>query len=463
MPAAKKDRWFRVNAPLDERRGFLLTVCSFLIPVLAWCAISYLPFLNERGYQLTISGDPSDKEAFGATYTQGSVLEEENFRAFQDAVKADNRVLSEIREKGGEFEMSGRKARRYNRKILRSFEPVLAANGWVDPEEKTVMGSSDYNKRLDRLSYEKWSSLASGGLKAKPGTLSEENLAIIRENWSLLKAVSPTYDSQNFLSEPMLQLVPQGEKILLRESYLPAPHEVIQKGWEDFTGRSELGELSVWKKYGESLRVVLSGFILACVIGVPIALIAGTFSFFSKLIEPFTDFFRYMPAPAFSTVLVAVFGLAHAPKAALVVLGTLPHLILMVSNTTRMVDGQLLDASQTLGAQGSKMVRKVVIPSILPNLYNDLRILLGWAWTWLVIAELIGQKSGLTEIIDTQGRRFHFDHVYPVILLIGLTGFLTDQFLAALRPVLFPWTRTEKLGMLGRLFLMPMRAFRKAA
>ena len=82
----------------------------------------------------------------------------------------------------------------------------------------------------------------------------------------------------------------------------------------------------------------------------------------------------------------------------------------------------------------------MVIPGILPNLYNDLRILLGWAWTWLVIAELLGVKAGLTEIIDTQGRRFHFDHVYPIILLIGFTGFLTDQFLSWFRGVLFPYT-----------------------
>jgi NitT/TauT family transport system permease protein len=66
--------------------------------------------------------------------------------------------------------------------------------------------------------------------------------------------------------------------------------------------------------------------------------------------------------------------------------------------------------------------------------------LLGWAWTWLVIAELLGVKAGLTEIIDTQGRRFHFDHVYPIILLIGLTGFLTDQFLSWFRGVIFPYT-----------------------
>ncbi|MEO0448115.1 MAG: ABC transporter permease subunit, partial [Verrucomicrobiota bacterium] len=107
---------------------------------------------------------------------------------------------------------------------------------------------------------------------------------------------------------------------------------------------------------------------------------------------------------------------------------------------TRQLDLGLLDAAQTLGAKRYNLVFEVVIPGIVPNLYNDLRILLGWAWTWLVIAELMGVKSGLTEIIDTQGRRFHFDIVYATILLIGLTGFLTDQLLSRIRPVVFPWS-----------------------
>ena len=85
------------------------------------------------------------------------------------------------------------------------------------------------------------------------------------------------------------------------------------------------------------------------------------------------------------------------------------------------------------------MITHVVIPGILPNLYNDLRILLGWAWTWLVIAELIGVKSGLTEFIETQGRFRNFDRVFPVIILIGVTGFLMDQILSWLHGIFFPW------------------------
>ena len=197
------------------------------------------------------------------------------------------------------------------------------------------------------------------------------------------------------------------------------------------------------ERYVSSLSIIFRGFLWACLIGVPIGILCGTYSFFSTLFEPFTDFFRYMPAPTFSTLLVAVLAAGDSPKIALVLIGTLPHMILMISKTTRLLDPALLEAAQTLGAKPLQMISSVVLPGILPNLYNDLRILLGWAWTWLVIAELIGVKSGLTEVIETQGRFRNFDEVFPIIILIGVTGFLTDQILAWLHGIFFPWAGTS--------------------
>ena len=125
-----------------------------------------------------------------------------------------------------------------------------------------------------------------------------------------------------------------------------------------------------------------------------------------------------------------------------------------------------LEAAQTLGAKSMTLIRRVIIPGITPNLFNDLRILLGWAWTWLVIAELIGVKSGLTEFLETQGRWRNFDSVFPIIILIGVTGFITDQFLASLRKYLFPWTpeaSEKKPGIFGRFafWLLDRKVYEK--
>jgi NitT/TauT family transport system permease protein len=195
-----------------------------------------------------------------------------------------------------------------------------------------------------------------------------------------------------------------------------------------------------------SIRIVFGGFLLSCLFGVPLGILCGVYSAFSKLFEPFVDFFRYMPAPAFGTLLVAVFLAHDAPKTALVFLGTFFQMVLIVSKTTRTLDKSLLEAAQTLGAKPRQLLGRVVIPGILPDLYNDLRILLGWSWTWLVIAELIGVKSGLTEFIETQGRFRNFDRVFPVIIMIGLLGFFTDQILAFFRAIFFPYAGKPPSG-----------------
>ena len=250
---------------------------------------------------------------------------------------------------------------------------------------------------------------------------------------------------------PLEKLVPQG--VPANPVYLPAPHEVVLKGIEDFTFVGEGDKPSMFDRYKHSLKIVFLGFLLAALIGVPIGVLCGTFDFFSKLFEPFIDFFRYMPAPTFSTLLVAIFLAHDAPKIALVFVGTFFQLVLVVANTTRQLDASLLEAAQTLGAKNVTLIRRVILPGITPNLYNDMRILLGWAWTWLVIAELIGVKSGLTEFLETQGRWRNFDSVFPIIILIGLSGFITDQFLASLRKYLFPWTpeaSEKKLGPVAR-------------
>jgi NitT/TauT family transport system permease protein len=84
----------------------------------------------------------------------------------------------------------------------------------------------------------------------------------------------------------------------------------------------------------------------------------------------------------------------------------------------------------------------VVVPAILPDLYRDQRILLGWAWTYLIVAELIGTTSGITWFITQQARYQHFPNVYAAIAMIGIIGLGTDMLLALLGRRLFPWDRS---------------------
>ena len=192
---------------------------------------------------------------------------------------------------------------------------------------------------------------------------------------------------------------------------------------------------SLW----HSIQIIFWGFVTSAIVGVPIGILCGTFDLFSKMVEPFVDFIRYMPAPAFGALCVAVLGIDDGPKVAIIWIGTFFQMVLVVANTTRELDVGLLEAAQTLGASKKSLVTRVILPGILPNLYNDMRILIGWAWTYLIVAELIGASSGISYFINQQGKYRHYDNVYAGIIMIGIIGLVCDQFLAAFGRRLFPY------------------------
>jgi NitT/TauT family transport system permease protein len=230
----------------------------------------------------------------------------------------------------------------------------------------------------------------------------------------------------------------QGERV--NPIYFPAPHEVATAFYTAFTTAPERpGDYWLHESIWQSCQVIFWGFVYAALLGVPLGILCGTFASCSRLLEPFVDFIRYMPAPVFGALAVAVFGLADAPKITIIFIGTFFQMVLVVANTTRQLDDSLIQAARTLGASNHQLLLHVVIPGILPNLYRDLRILIGWAWTYLVVAELIGEKSGISAFIYQQQRYRHFDNVYASIVMIGLVGFATDQLLSLCARYLFPW------------------------
>lgn len=421
--------WFPIRRDLAHGRRLLLSIVSFLLPLGLWVFVSYVPWIWHPDVKIQVS---AEREGVTTVFTAGDHVSRGFFPEFVDAVRDENVAVMAARESG--TPESG--VKRKNQKLLRQLAPVAVENGWLAYDDA----------QNDAKLYEIWGELATGTKVATKPALSDENLGIVKDNWAVLSSLSPEFSYRSLPDEPLLKLVPQG--VPANPVYLPAPHEVIRAGMRDFTAEVPEGEPSMGDRYKRSLHIIIAGFLWSCLIGIPIGILCGVFDFFSKLFEPFVDFFRYMPAPTFSTLLVAVLLAGDAPKVALVFIGTVFQMILVVSKTTRLLDPSLLEAAQTLGAKPRQMITRVVIPGILPNLYNDLRILLGWAWTWLVIAELIGVKSGLTEFIETQGRFRNFDRVFPVIILIGVTGFVTDQILSWFHGILFPWA--GKSGKLSR-------------
>lgn len=226
--------------------------------------------------------------------------------------------------------------------------------------------------------------------------------------------------------------------------YLPAPHEVATAFYTAFTeAPARRSQQWLHESLWHSIQVIFWGFTLSSIFGVPLGILCGTYSAVSRLNEPFIEFFRYLPAPAFGALAVAVLGIYDGPKIAIIFIGTFFQQVLVVANTTRRLELSLLEAALTLGAKRMRLLFKVVIPGILPDLYRDQRILLGWAWTYLIVAELIGTSSGITWFITQQARYKNFDNVYAAIMMIGIIGVFTDIVLAKLGKRLFPWEQSK--------------------
>lgn len=226
--------------------------------------------------------------------------------------------------------------------------------------------------------------------------------------------------------------------------YLPAPHQVAQAFYTAFTTPPQQKDgpwlhQSLW----HSIQIIFWGFVLSSLVGVPVGVLCGTYPTFGRLSEPFIEFFRYLPAPAFGALAVAVLGIYDGPKIAIIFIGTFFQQVLVISNTTRKLEPTLVEAARTLGTKGLRLITKVVVPGILPDLYRDQRILLGWAWTYLIVAELIGTSSGITWFITQQARYQHFENVYAAIIIIGIIGFGSDLLLERLGRRLFPWDRNS--------------------
>ena len=236
---------------------------------------------------------------------------------------------------------------------------------------------------------------------------------------------------------------PQGK--LVNPIYLPAPHEVAKALVTAFiTPPAQPDAPWFHQSLWHSIKIVFSAFFIASLIGIPLGILCGFSQKISLLTEPFVEFFRYLPAPAFGALAVAILGINDAPKIAIIVIGTLFQQILIIANTTRMVDRGLIEAGFTLGTNKIKSLFHVVIPAALPDIYRDLRVLLGWAWTYLIVSELIGTTSGITWFITQQARYQNFDNVYAAILIIGVIGLVCDVVLMKLGQHLFKWKAGAK-------------------
>lgn len=220
---------------------------------------------------------------------------------------------------------------------------------------------------------------------------------------------------------------------LVNPVFLPTPTEVLSA----FV--SSLGQSSFWGDVGISVYRVFMGFLLACAIGIPLGILAGTFKIAESFVLPTSEFIRYMPAAAFIPLIMVWAGIGETAKILVIFIGCFFQLVLMVTDDTNRINKDLLSASYTLGANRLQVITKVILPALMPKLMTTMRLIMGWAWTYLVVAELVAANSGLGYSIMKAQRFLNTEQIFVGILVIGLLGLIIDRLFAWLNKKLFPW------------------------
>lgn len=208
---------------------------------------------------------------------------------------------------------------------------------------------------------------------------------------------------------------------VIRPEFLPTPFSVAQAFVRLFVDRDFASDIVI------SVGRVWFAFLLSVVIAVPLGLFMSTYRSVGALLEPFIDFVRYLPVPALVPLLIIWFGVGEASKIAILWMGTFFQLILLIAEDNKRVPAEYIEAGHTLGASNGQIMRHIIIPAALPNMIDNLRITLGWCWTYLIIAEIVAANSGIGHVIWSLRRFVKTPEVMAGIITIGIIGLLTDQ------------------------------------
>ncbi|MBT1165217.1 ABC transporter permease [Bifidobacterium simiarum] len=208
--------------------------------------------------------------------------------------------------------------------------------------------------------------------------------------------------------------------------FLPSPSAVAQA----LVDQAAQGAL--WTDIGTSVYRITVGYLIAVVMAVPLGVMMGVNEWVLSAVEPLMDFIRYMPVVAFVPLTIIWAGTDDLQKFLIIWMGTFFQLVLLVCDAVMQVPQNLIDFGETLGMRKHDIIMRIVFPSSLPRIWDALRVSLGWAWTWLVVAELVAATSGLGYRITVSQRYFATDVIIGYVVVLGILGLFFDQVMRAI-------------------------------
>lgn len=219
----------------------------------------------------------------------------------------------------------------------------------------------------------------------------------------------------------------------IRPFFLPTPTAVVKAGF------SLLTEFGLLNDIKDSFFRVGMGFFLAVIVAVPLGILVGTFKAVEAIVEPINDFVRYMPVPVFVPLCILWVGIGSWSQITLIFIGTFFQLLVLVADSTARCPKEYLEVSYTLGGGRRYILTHIIFPYTLPAIYDNIRISFGWAWSYLLLAEIVAASTGLGHMIMESQRFLKTDNVIAGIIVIGLIGIFIDMLFKVSYKFFFPW------------------------
>lgn len=199
------------------------------------------------------------------------------------------------------------------------------------------------------------------------------------------------------------------------------------------------GEYLMWQDTSSSLTRLGLGMLIAACLGLLIGMLTGALPFFSASFSPLLTVISLIPPLAVLPVLFIVFGLGELSKVALIAIGVTPFIARDIQRRTQEIPTEQIVKAQTLGANTSQIMIRVILPQVLPKLFDAVRLSLGAAWLFLIAAEAVASTDGLGYRIFLVRRYMAMDVILPYVAWITLLAFFIDYALRQLNRRLFPW------------------------
>ena len=281
---------------------------------------------------------------------------------------------------------------------------------------------------------------AAGAAPGKPTSRVKAPLRSREPIWSLRKPLPRAYQFWVGLALPLILLVTwvaltAGARPVIGALFLPAPLEVLRVLVRDLlTGDKVLLDAAMVS----TLRIT-AAFVVATAVALPLGIAMGAFEPINRFIDPIMAPLRYMPISAFIPLTILWFGIGERQKISFLFLGVFVYLLPVVITAIRAVPEELVQTARTLGASRMQVVRTVLLPSAIPDIFDSFRVMNAISWTYVILAEFVNTTRGLGYLIKLSGDRLKTAEMFAGVIIIGVIGLATDALIRGLGRLMFPW------------------------